>query len=237
MRGQSAVASRSHLYPSPVPALGGLLNATPTRVREHLFRAWGDSGTGGLELERSARASSVRSRRLSRTTQETERKQINKHYFPSKRRKQAGAARSRSLRRRRRLSQPRLDQDPAPGSWPPFLAPARPLAGSIASVLAPLPLALCIPATNRHLCCRHPLPRASFFSQAVPQKETDILTGAEIWLLCPYPPHILGSFPDIGASQALAQRPNSCACIHTTAPGEQASPQHLHAPAGAAPHH
>lgn len=47
-----------------------------------------------MELERSARASSVQSRRLSRTTQETERKQINKHYFPSKRRKQAGAARS-----------------------------------------------------------------------------------------------------------------------------------------------
>lgn len=81
----------------------------------------------------------------------------------------------------------------------------------MASVLAPLPPALCILATNRHLRRRHPLPRASFFSQAVPQKETDILTGAEIRLLCPYPPRILGSFPDIGASHALAQRPNSCA--------------------------
>lgn len=97
MRAQSAEASRSHLYPLPRSLLGGLLNATPTRVREHLFRAWGYSGIGGLELKRFARAPSVQSRRLSRTTQETERKQINKRYFPSKRRKQAGAARSRSL--------------------------------------------------------------------------------------------------------------------------------------------
>jgi hypothetical protein len=102
MRAQSAEASSSRPSPLPRSRLGGLLNATPTRVREqevriHLLRARGSSGTRVLELVRSARAPNVQSWRISRTTQEAERKQINNHYFQSKRRKLAGAARSRSL--------------------------------------------------------------------------------------------------------------------------------------------